>query len=107
MAVGFPAGITSAYVVNNTQAKLAALRAALIACEQEYQWSSGLSSADLQAAPVSLDATSAGAILSALADAHALYQVWATGQAPGTYPQVTGTPYVYAASMRVVIGPLT
>lgn len=106
MAVGFPAGITSQYVVNNTQSKLAALRAALLACEQEYQWLAGLSAADLEAAPVSLDATSAQAIMNALADAHALYQIWATGQPPGTYPQASSA-YVYATSARVVIGPLT
>lgn len=106
MAVGFPAGITEAYIVNNAQAKLAALRNALIDCEQFYLWLAAYAAADLEAAPVSMDAPSATAIFSAFADANALYQVYVTGQAPGSYPQVTG-PYVYAASQRVVIGPLS
>lgn len=106
MAVGFPAGITSQYIVNNAQAKLAALRNALTQCEQFYQWLSAYSAADLEAAPVSLDAVSAPAIFSAFADANALYQIFMTGQPPGTYPQASSA-YVYAASQRVVIGPLS
>ena len=107
MAIGFPAGVTLQYIVNNAQTKLAAVRNALESADNMYQWLSGLAAADLEAAPVSMDATSAGALLAAFADAHALYQVFLTGQAPSTYPQVTGTPYVYAASQRAVIGPLS
>jgi hypothetical protein len=43
-------------------------------------------------------------ILSAIADAHALWVIYTTGQAPATYPQVTG-PYVFGASQRAIIGP--
>lgn len=106
MAIGFPAGITQAYVVNNAQQKLAALRDALTQCEQFYQWLSAYAATDLEAAPISLDSVSAPAIFAAFADANALYQIYTTGQAPGSYPQVTG-PYVYAASQRVIIGPLS
>jgi hypothetical protein len=106
MAIGFPAGITSAYVVNNAQSKLAALRDAITQCEQFYQWLIAYSATDLEAAPINMDVPSANALFTAYADANALYQIYMTGQAPGTYPQVTG-PYVYAASQRVIIGPLT
>lgn len=105
MAVGFPAGITEAYIVNNAQAKLRALRQAIHDVQDLYSWVSGLAAADLEAAPINMDAPSATALLSALADANAIGQIYLTGQAPGTYPQVTG-PYVYAASQRVIMGPL-
>lgn len=106
MAIGFPAGITQAYVVNNAQQKLAALRNALVEVEQFNQWLSAYSATDLEATPISMDAPSTTAIFNAFADAHALYQIYMTGQAPGTYPQVT-SPYTYATSQRVVIGPLS
>ena len=106
MAVGFPAGITEAYIVNNAQNKLDQLRDALIACEQFFLWLKAYAAADLEAAPISMDAASAVALFSAFADADAMYQIYTTGQAPATYPQVTG-PYVYAASQRVIIGPLS
>lgn len=105
MAVGFPAGITEAYVVNNAQAKLAALRKALHDVQDFYSWLSAYAATDLEAAPISMDAPSATALFSAMADANALSQIYLTGQAPGTYPQVT-SPYVYASSQRVIMGPL-
>lgn len=106
MAIGFPAGITEAYIVNNAQSKLAALRNALEDVENFYQWLSAYSAPDLEAAPVSMDSVSAGAIFSAFADANALYQIYATGLPPGSYPQ-PGSAYVYASSQRVIIGPLS
>lgn len=102
MAIGFPAGITSAYVVNNAQAKLAALRSALDDVKDFYLWLSAYSAADLEAAPVSLDATSAQAIFNAFADANELYTLY-TGGGLGTYT----LPYNFSASQRVVIGPLS
>jgi hypothetical protein len=107
MAIGFPAGITEAYIINNAQQKLTALRDALVACEEFYQDSvAPYAITDYEAAPISMDAASAQAIFTAFADANAMYQIYNTGQAPGTYPQVT-SPYVYAASQRIVIGPLS
>jgi hypothetical protein len=106
MAVGFPAGITEAYIVNNAQSKLAALRDALIDCEQFYLWLTAYAAADLEAAPISMDSASATALFAAFADANALYQIYTTGQPPGTYPQ-PASDYVYASSQRVVIGPLS
>ena len=45
-------------------------------------------------------------ILNGFADANALHQIYTTGQAPGSYPQVT-SPYTYATSQRLIIGPLS
>lgn len=100
-------GISAQYIINNAQAKLSALRNALEACENMHQWLAGVALADLEAAPLSFTASDAQAILTALADADALYQIYLSGQAPATYPQVTGTPYPYGASQRAVIGPLS
>jgi farnesyl diphosphate synthase len=44
------------------------------------------------------------AVRSAVADAHAEYQLYATGTVPGSYPQPASA-YVYAASQVRVIGP--
>lgn len=105
MAIGFPAGITQQYIVNNAQAKLRALRQAIHDVQDLYAWLSAYAATDLEAAPISMDAASATALLSAIADANAVGQVYLTGQAPGSYPQVTG-PYVYVNSQRVIMGPL-
>jgi hypothetical protein len=103
MAAPFSAN-TPAYIINNAQAKLAALRNALQEAEQYYQWLSGYAQADLTG--IGMAAGDVSAIFTAFADANAMYQVYTTGQAPASYPQVTG-PYVYAASQRIVIGPLS
>lgn len=106
MAIGFPAGITEAYIVNNAQAKLAALRNALEDCENFYLWLIANSQSDLEAAPISMDTASTSALFTAFADANALYQIYATGLPPSTYPQPASA-YVYATSQRVIIGPLS
>ena len=103
MAVGFPAGITEAYVINNAQSRLAALRRALLDCAQFEAWLAGLAVTDLEAAPVSMDVTSAQAIFNAMADANGMYQLYSTG----TDTRNPGAGYVYGASQRVVIGPLS
>lgn len=103
----FQAGITEAYIVNNAQAKLSALRSALQECANMQAWLAGIAQADLTSAPISMSSADATALMSALADANAMNQIYTTGQAPSTYPQVTGTPYVYAASQRVIMGPLS
>jgi hypothetical protein len=106
VAIGFPAGITEQYIVNNAQAKLSALRDALIDCEQFNEWLITNAQADLEAAPISMDTPSTVALFGAFADAHALYQIYTTGLPPGSYPQPTSA-YTYATSQRVVIGPLS
>jgi len=108
MAVGFIAGITEQSVINNAQTKLTALRNALRDCHDFRQWLTAYSSADLQAAPINMDAASATALFSALADADALYQLYTTGAltSPPSGYTTPGT-YVFGASQRVVIGPLS
>lgn len=105
--VGFPAGTNTSQVVSTAQSALSSLRNALENCHDLHQWLAAYSAADLEAAPVSLDATSAAAILSAFADADALYQLYSTGaltSPPSGY--VTPGTYAFGASQRTVIGPL-
>jgi hypothetical protein len=97
-------GITQAYVTNNAQSKLAALRNALDDAENFYLWLSAYSQADL--VNLGFSSADAQAILSAAADANALVQLYRTGLPPGTYPQPASA-YVYATSQRVIIGPLS
>jgi hypothetical protein len=106
MAVGFPAGITQQYIVNNAQTKLATLRNALEDCENFYQWLVTNAQTDIEASPISMDTASTSALFAAFADANALYQIYSTGLPPGTYPQPTSA-YTYATSQRVIIGPLS
>lgn len=105
--VGFPAGVNTSQVVTIAQSRLTALRNALEDCHDMRQWLAAYAAADLEAAPVSLDATSANALLNAFADADALYQLYNTG-ALTSPPQGYTTPgtYQFGASQRVVIGPL-
>jgi hypothetical protein len=106
--VGFPAGTNTAQVVATAQNALTALRSALVECHNIRAWLAAYASADLVAAPVSLDSASANAILSAFADADALYQLYMTG-ALASPPSGYTTPgtYVFGASQRVVIGPIS
>lgn len=94
-------GITQAYIVNNAQAKLAALRRALEDCENFYQWLSAYSLPDLEAAPLGMAAADAQDILNAFADAHGMYVLY-TGGTPAAQ-----LPYNFGASQRAVTGPLT
>lgn len=107
MAVFNATGQTAAAIIGNVTGRLIAHREALENLNKLYRWTSGLSAADLTSAPVSMAPADANAILAAVADAHAEYLIYLTGQAPGSYPQVTGTPYSYAASQTTVIGPGT
>jgi hypothetical protein len=106
VTIGFPAGITEQYIINNAQAKLSALRDSLTDCEQFYQWLITNAQSDIEAAPISMDTASTSALFTAFADANALYQIYSTGLPPGTYPQPASA-YTYATSQRVVIGPLS
>lgn len=103
MAAPFSAN-TAQYIINNAQNKLTALRNALEDAENYYQWLSGYAQADLVG--IGMASADVAAIFTAFADANAIYQVYTTGQAPASYPQVTG-PYIFAASQRIIIGPLS
>lgn len=100
----FSAGITEAYVTNNAQSKLVALRDALEDVENFYLWLSAYTLSDLES--LGFSSNDGQAILNAFADANAMYQIYMTGQPPGSYPQ-PASDYVYATSQRVVIGPLS
>lgn len=101
----FTTGLTQGQVLASIQAKLKALRDAAADVQELYKWSSGLQASDLESAPLSFVAADANTILSAISDMNAVAQILFTGQAPSTYPQVTGTPFVYAATSAQVIGP--
>lgn len=103
MAIFNSAQFNAGVIAGNVQQKLIAHRKALADLADLYAWSSGTSAADLQA--IGFSAADASALLSAIADAHAESVIHNTGQAPSTYPQVTGTPYPYGASQTTVIGP--
>jgi hypothetical protein len=96
----YAAGITSAYVNNNVQTKLLALRQALSNVNDLYLWLSAYAQSDL----VTLGFTAADAadIFNAVTDAHELYVLY-TGGGVGTYT----LPYNFSASQRIVIGPMS
>lgn len=98
------ANLNSGVIVNQAIAALKSHRQALNALNDLYSWSSGITPADLEAAPYNMTAADANALLSAIADAHAEYMIHATGQPPGTYPQASSA-YVYSASQNQVVGP--
>lgn len=82
--------------------RLQMLRQAVDAVNDLYGWTAGVAAADLEG--LGLSAAWAAQLLSAVADAHAIGQIYATGQPPGTYPQAASA-YVYAASQQQVMGP--
>lgn len=98
----FTTGLTQAQVLASIQAKLLNLRNALADVQDLYGWSSGLAVSDLEG--IGFDASDAQEILSAIADANALADIYTTGQPPASYPQAASA-YVYATSQRQVIGP--
>lgn len=100
----FTTGLTQAQTLASIQAKLKALRDALGDIEDLYGWSSGIAATDLEA-DLQFNDADAQSILSAIADANALAQVYNTGNPPSSYPQASSV-YVYSATQRQVIGPL-
>ena len=99
----FTGGLTQQGMTAQVQAKMTALREALNDAMDLHNWLAAFAAADLVTA-FGYSTADASAILSAVADASALCQVYLSGQAPSSYPQVTG-PYVYATSIRAIIGP--
>lgn len=100
----FTNGMTQAQILASVQGKLNNLANAFEDINKLYRWSSSLAAADLEAAPLSFSAADATAIQTAINDAHAEFMIHTTGQAPGTYPQVTG-PYTYGTSQSALLGP--
>lgn len=105
MAILNSGNLSQSFIVQRAIDILKQHRAILSQLNDYYSWSSGITAADLEGPPFNLDAATANGLLSAIADAHAEYLIHTTGQAPATYPQVTGTPYQYHASQDALIGP--
>lgn len=80
---------------------LKAHRLALQACNDLYTWASGITAADLEAAPLNISAGDATAILNALADVHNEYVNYALGL-PAVLP---ATGYKYGATQFALTGP--
>jgi hypothetical protein len=95
----FTTGLNQGMMLASIQNKLTTLRSALNDVADLQGWAAGVSATDLET-NLSINAADAAAILSAISDAAALSSIYQTGQAPATYPQVTGEPYDYAASQR-------
>lgn len=100
----FTAGMSEAGVLADIQSVLGNLRSALDAVNRVYSWSSGIAGSDL--VTLGFSSADATALLSAMNDAHAIAQIYSTGQPPGTYPQAASA-YPYSASQSAVIGPRT
>lgn len=98
---------TAGQIMARVSGALVNHRQAMEVLNSIYAWTSGITAADLEAAPPNgpgLSVVDANAVLTAVADAHAEYLIHVTGQAPSSYPQVS-SPYVYAASQNALIGP--
>ena len=91
-------GITQVNATTNAQARLSALRMALEAAADFYNWLSAYSQSDLET--FGYTAADAEALLSAFADANELYVLYGGGGL-GSYT----LPYNFSASQRAVIGP--
>jgi hypothetical protein len=100
----FGYGLSQSQILSLVQQGLLAHRNGLEAVKHLHDWSSGVATADLVA--LGFSTGDANSILAAIADGYAEYQIHLNGQAPSTYPQVTGTPYVYTASQSAIIGPV-
>jgi len=97
-------GLSQTQVMTLIQQALLAHRNALVTINKLYEWTSGLSAAELAAASGWTEAE-APTVLSAVADGNAEYLIHTTGLPPGSYPQ-PASGYVYAGSQAQVIGPL-
>jgi hypothetical protein len=89
-------------IVNRATQFMVNLRDTFTEIEDLDNWMVAQSDADLEA--LGFTAGDLSMLRSALADANALAQICNTGLPPGTYPQPPSA-YVYAASMRQIIGP--
>jgi hypothetical protein len=99
--------LSQSQLVNTCIGTLVSLRKALNACNDLHLNLSSVTAADLVALPGgSLTTADANTIMAALADAAALDGYYNTGTPPGSYPQPASA-YVYGASQREVIGPVT
>jgi hypothetical protein len=104
MPVINPGNLPPSSIFGQVISALKAHRSALEVLNNQYEWISGLTVADLEAAPINMSATDAQALMNALADAHAEYLIHTSGFPPATYPQPPNS-YNYSASQNAIIGP--
>jgi len=100
MAVFNASQLSALSVIQGAQQKLLALQDALHGVDELYQWLAGQADADLQS-QLGFSASELSVVRSAMADAHALVQLYNAGTLPGTYT----LPYVFGASQRIALGP--
>lgn len=91
-------GVTSTFVLQQTQVRLKALRDALNELQDLYKWTSAQSVGDLTG--IGFTTADANAVQSAVADANQLGALY-NGSGLGTY----AASYNFSASQRLVIGP--
>ncbi len=103
MALFNPGSLSPQQIITLAQSRLAAHRRALLDINELYGWLSAQSDPDLVTG-LGFDVDALAAVRSAMADAHAEYQLYSTGTVPGSYPQPASA-YIYAASQIRVIGP--
>jgi hypothetical protein len=98
--------ITAGAIVGTAITRLLALRTALEDIADLQASLSEVSATELDPIFTNAGMTSSdvSAVLSAVADANALTQIYNTGLPPSSYPQPPSA-YPYAASQRAVIGP--
>jgi hypothetical protein len=104
MAIFNAQNASAAQIIAQVQVALAQFRSGLAIAGSLYGWSSGVALDDLTAAPPDgpgMAQADAQDLLSAIADANGLLQLFLTG----TDPRNPGAGYNYGASVRLVIGP--
>ena len=93
----FQAGQSQQQFLNSIQFKLSSLRRCLEDIADSYAATSGIAATDLETS-LSFNAADAAAILSAVADANAMYEYWTQGHPiHGSYPQPSSN-YIFGAS---------
>lgn len=89
-------------IVNRTTQFFINLRDTFESIADMEAWMSAQSDGDLEG--LGFTAGDLSMIRAALADANAIGLIFTTGLPPGTYPQPPSA-YIYAASVRAIIGP--
>lgn len=89
-------------IVNRSIQLMLTLRETFQEIADLQAWMIAQSTSDLEG--LGFSASDLSMLQSALADANAMAQIYTTGLPPSTYPQPASA-YVYANSMREIIGP--
>lgn len=101
MPIANASQMTAAFILGQAIQALKVHRTALEVVNDIYTWTSGITAADLQAAPINMSANDATALLNAITDAHNEYVNRNLGL-PATLP---ATGYKYGATQDALVGP--